>query len=184
MNAVFSFETTYDAAATRALTRAFSVRPAKKVRYVYGAVNALCLLLIGVQCYMLLCNDVPLFQDPWLLILFVLVLLSAVCQNLTSAYRLSDAQLDKRMKKVKIEEERVRLEFGEEELLSSTDGWEEATRYAAITRLAICDGYYLLFEAPAIAHVLDKKVIPEPELFPFEQFMQKKTGLTWERLDA
>ena len=64
MNAVFSFETTYDAAATRALTRAFSVRPAKKVRYVYGAVNALCLLLIGVQCYMLLCNDVPLFQDP------------------------------------------------------------------------------------------------------------------------
>ena len=184
MNAVFSFETTYDAAATRALTRAFSVRPAKKVRYVYGALTALCMLLFGVQCFMLVRNDMPLFQDPWLLIIVVLMFLCAICKGLTSAYRLSDAQLDKRMKKVKIEEERVRLEFGEEELLSSTDGWEEATRYAAITRLAICDGYYLLFEASAIAHVLDKKVIPEPELFPFEQFMQKKTGLTWERLDA
>ena len=108
----------------------------------------------------------------------------AVCHDPASARRLSDAQPGKRMKGVKVEKGRVRPGADEEEPLSSTDGREEAARHAAITRPAICEGRYPPFRSPAAAHALGKKVIPEPELFPIEHFIQKKTGRTWERLDA
>ena len=47
-----------------------------------------------------------------------------------------------------------------------------------------CEGHYLLFVAPAEAYLVSKRGITEGDAGEFEQFMQKKTGLTWERLDA
>ena len=64
------------------------------------------------------------------------------------------------------------------------DGTDEYLRYAALTQLVDCEGHYLLFVAPAEAYLVSKRGITEGDAGEFEQFMQKKTGLTWERLDA
>ena len=56
--------------------------------------------------------------------------------------------------------------------------------YTALTRLVDAGSHYILFTAPSVGTPLDKASLTGGDAGEFEQFMQKKTGLTWERLDA
>ena len=72
----------------------------------------------------------------------------------------------------------------EEGICLSEPDIETHTFYTALTRLVDAGSHYMLFTAPSVGAPLDKASITGGDAGEFEHFMQKKTGLTWERLDA
>ena len=56
--------------------------------------------------------------------------------------------------------------------------------YTALTRLVDAGSHYVLFTAPSMGAPLDKASLSGGDAGEFERFMQEKTGLPWERLDA
>ena len=63
-------------------------------------------------------------------------------------------------------------------------GHRDARFYTALTRLVDAGSHYVLFTAPSMGAPLDKASLSGGDAGEFERFMQEKTGLTWERLDA
>ena len=72
----------------------------------------------------------------------------------------------------------------EEGICLSEPDIETRVFYTALTRLVDAGSHYVLFTAPSMGAPLDKASLTGGDAGEFEQFMQKKTGLPWERLDA
>lgn len=185
MEAKFSFEMRNDLAACHALFRVIApvIWPTKKNRRLYLVAGLLWCVLLALRGYLLTQSGGSVLGDVWQSVLLALAFfcfLSAGCLGNKDALK---KKIGKAAQASSKEEMCYHAEFGEEEMHLSTPGMEQYMRYAALTRLALCEGHYLLFIAPAKAYVIAQDCLPSGELPDFERFLQQKTGLTLERFE-
>lgn len=185
MEAKFSFEMRNDLAACHALFRVIApvIWPTKKNRRLYLVAGLLWCVLLALRGYLLTQSGGSVLGDVWQSVLLALAFfcfLSAGCLGHKDALK---KKIGKAAQASSKEEMCYHVEFGEDEIHLSTPGMEQYLRYAALTRLALCEGHYLLFTAPARACVIAQDCLPAGECPDFERFLQQKTGLALERYD-
>lgn len=189
METEFSFEMRYDLAAARAFYRAVAplIWPAAKNgrwnRRLYLAAGLLFCVSLAMRAWMLVQSGGSALGDGWQSVLLALALCCFAFAACVGKRGAPEKKIDRAAKAASREEMRCRAEFGEDEIHLSTPGMEQYLRYAALTRLALCEGHYLLFIAPARAYVIAQDCLPAGECPDFERFLQQKTGLTLERYD-
>ena len=185
METKFSFQTRNDRAALRALCRAADknlrlTRNRQRLCVGFAVVFSLLLVLRGLR---LAQAGRSVLGDAIQVACLFFVVFSLLRWQRAGSEQAFEARVEVTAKEVGREAE-VCVDFSDEEIHFVEDGTDEYLRYAALTQLVDCEGYYLLFIAPAEAYLLSKRGLTGGDAGEFERFMQEKTGLPWERLDA
>ena len=182
----FAFHTRLDDLdACRALSRTSAgvARNARKARRGMLLCALLCAAYLAYYVYVAVRDEAPIFRDP-LGVIFLFGLGYCVVRWAKvrgGNYAELVARITRKNCPLGLAQD---VRCTEEGICLTEPDIETHALYAALTQLVDCEGHYLLFVAPAEAYLVSKRGITEGDAGEFEQFMQKKTGLTWERLDA
>ena len=182
----FAFHTRLDDLDTcRALSRTSAgvARNARKTQLCSLLCALLCAAWLAYYVYTAVRDEAPIFRDP-LGVIFLLGLgyfIVRWAKVRGGNYAELVARITRRNCPLGLAQH---ARCTEEGICLAEPDIETHTFYTALTRLVDAGSHYMLFTAPSAGTPLDKASLTEGDAGEFEQFMQKKTGLTWERLDA
>ena len=182
----FAFHTRLDDLDTcRALSRTSAgvARNARKARRGMLLCALLCAAYLAYYVYVAVRDEAPIFRDP-LGVIFLLGLgYCIVCWAKVRGGNYAElaAQAARRNCPPGLAQDARCTEDG---FWLSEPDIETRVFYTALTRLVDAGSHYVLFTAPSMGAPLDKASLTGGDAGEFERFMQEKTGLTWERLDA
>ena len=182
----FAFHTRLDDLDTcRALSRASAgvARNARKARRGMLLCALLCAAYLAYYVYVAVRDEAPTLRDP-LRVLYQLGLgFFIVCWAKVRGGNYAElvARITRRNCPLGLAQD---ARCTEEGICLSEPDIETRVFYTALTRLVDAGSHYVLFTAPSMGAPLDKASITGGDAGEFELFMQEKTGLTWERLDA
>ena len=182
----FAFHTRLDDLETcRALSRASAgvARNARKARRGMLLCALLCAAYLAYYVYVAVRDEAPIFRDP-LGVVFLLGLgffIVRWAKVRGGNYAELVARITRRNCPLGLAQD---VRCTEEGICLSESDIETHTFYTALTRLVDAGSHYVLFTAPSMGAPLDKASLSGGDAGEFEHFMQEKTGLTWERLDA
>ena len=182
----FAFHTRLDDLDTcRALSRTSAgvARNARKARRGALLCALLCAAWLVYYVYTAVRDEAPIFRDP-LGVVFLLGLgffIVRWAKVRGGNYAELVAQITRRNCPLGLAQD---ARCTEEGICLAEPDIEMRAFYTALTRLVDAGSHYVLFTAPSMGAPLDKASITGGDAGEFERFMQKKTGLTWERLDA
>ena len=182
----FAFHTRLDGLDTcRALSRASAgvARNARKARRGMLLCALLCAAYLAYYVYVAVRDEAPIFRDP-LGVVFLLGLgffIVRWAKVRGGNYAELVARITRRNCPLGLAQD---VRCTEEGICLSEPDIETHTFYTALTRLVDAGSHYVLFTAPSMGAPLDKASLTSGDAGEFEQFMQEKTGLPWERLDA
>ena len=182
----FAFHTRLDDLETcRALSRTSAgvARNARKTRRGALLCALLCAAWLAYYVYVAVRDEAPIFRDP-LGVIFLLGLgffIVRWAKVRGGNYAELVARITRKNCPLGLAQD---VRCTEEGICLTEPDIETHAFYTALTRLVDAGSHYMLFTAPSAGTPLDKASLTGGDAGEFEQFMQKKTGLTWERLDA
>lgn len=182
----FAFHTRLDDLETcRAMSRA-SAGVARNARKTWrGALLCalLCAIYLAYYVYAAVRDEAPIFRDP-LGVVFLLGLgffIVRWAKVRGGNYAELMARITRKSCPLGLAQD---ARCTEEGICLSEPDIETRVFYTALTRLVDAGSHYVLFTAPSMGAPLDKASLSGGDAGEFERFMQEKTGLPWERLDA
>ena len=182
----FAFHTRLDDLDTcRALSRTSAgvARNARKARRGALLCALLCAIYLAYYVYAAVRDEAPIFRDP-LGVVFLLGLgffIVRWAKVRGGNYAELVARITRKNCPLGLAQD---ARCTEEGICLAEPDIEMRAFYTALTRLVDAGSHYVLFTAPSMGAPLDKASITGGDAGEFERFMQEKTGLTWERLDA
>lgn len=182
----FAFHTRLDDLDTcRALSRTSAgvTRNARKARRSALLCALLCAIYLAYYVYAAVRDEAPIFRDP-LGVVFLLGLgffIVRWAKVRGGNYAELVARITRRNCPLGLAQD---VRCTEEGICLSEPDIEMRAFYTALTRLVDAGSHYVLFTAPSMGAPLDKASLTGGDAGEFERFMQEKTGLPWERLDA
>ena len=182
----FAFHTRLDDLDTcRALSRTSAgvARNARKTQLCSLLCALLCAAWLAYYVYVAVRDEAPIFRDP-LGVIFLLGLgffIVRWAKVRGGNYAELVARITRKNCPLGLAQD---VRCTEEGICLTEPDIETHALYTALTRLVDAGSHYMLFTAPSAGTPLDKASLTGGDAGEFEHFMQKKTGLTWERLDA
>ena len=182
----FAFHTRLDDLDTcRALSRTSAgvARNARKARRGALLCALLCAIYLAYYVYAAVRDEAPIFRDP-LGVVFLLGLGFFIVRWAKvhgGNYAELMARITRKSCPLGLAQD---ARCTEEGICLAEPDIEMRAFYTALTRLVDAGSHYVLFTAPSMGAPLDKASLSGGDAGEFERFMQEKTGLPWERLDA